>query len=92
MELVVNMTTKKYNNKNQITYIKDDQNSMTIGKKKITKSNSHQKKLKTRSYASLEIIVKLYSRLLDNRSKKKSKKVGSSKIRFNFYKKFFQSN
>ena len=33
MELVVNMTTEKYNNKNQITDINDDQNSMTIGKK-----------------------------------------------------------
>ena len=31
MELVVNMTTEKYNNKNQITDINDDQNSMTIG-------------------------------------------------------------
>ena len=44
MKVVDNRTTSKKNNKNQTTNVIYDQNSMSIIKKDIIKSNSHQKK------------------------------------------------
>ena len=78
MEPVVNRTTKKYNNKNQITKITNtnyDQNSMFTLKKRTTKSNSHKIKPKQNkiSYTSLEKILDLSSMQLANRSTKRAK-------------------
>ena len=74
MNVVDNMTTRKHNNKYQTTIIIYDQNSISVIKKMITKSNSHQIKSKRNNltYTSLDKIWNLFSMRLVDKSKKKS--------------------
>ena len=81
-----NKATLKNNNKNQTTNTIYDQNSMAIINIIITKSNSHQIKLKQNNlnYTSLIKIRDASSMRLVNRSTKDSKEVQNSKICFHF--------
>ena len=86
MNVVVNRTTRKDNNKYKTTNIIYDKKSVAIINIIITKSNSHQIKPKRNNmtYTSLEKIGDLSSLRLVNRSIKKGNEVRSSKIRFRF--------